>query len=57
MERLKNLWKSLKKDTKGVALMEYALIAALIAVVSIFALTQLGNNVKNKMNNIAQTVS
>jgi len=57
MERLKNFFKSLKKDTKGLALIEYALIAALVSVVAMAALSQLGNNIKNKLNNISNSIS
>ena len=57
MERLKNFWKSFKRDGKGLALIEYALIAALVSVVAIAALTLLGNNAKNKFNNISNSIS
>jgi pilus assembly protein Flp/PilA len=41
---------------EGQALVEYALILALIAVVAIAALTLLGGNVKNILSNIATTI-
>ena len=46
------------KDKKeGQALVEYALILALIAIVVILALTFLGGAVKNTVNNIANAVN
>jgi pilus assembly protein Flp/PilA len=41
------------KSQKGVTMMEYALIAALIAVVAIGTLTTLGSNVNAIFNNIS----
>lgn len=49
--------KTFKKNEKGVTMLEYALIAALIAVVSVTALTTLGNNVNIAFNTIAGKVS
>ncbi len=43
----------LKRDEKGVTALEYGLIAALIAVVIITAVTQLGNNLSTTFTNIA----
>ncbi|WP_298225267.1 Flp family type IVb pilin [Acidocella sp.] len=43
----------LKLDTRAVTAIEYALIAALIAVVIIGAVTQLGTGVKNTFNTVA----
>jgi len=57
MERLKNFWKSLTRDRKGLALIEYALIAALVSVVAIAALTLVGGNVQNKFNNVGNSIS
>lgn len=45
------------KENKGQALVEYALILALIAVVVILALTFLGGAAKNTLNNIATQVN
>ncbi len=53
-------WTSLRQraqDDKGQALVEYALIIALIAVVAIAALTFLGGTAKNKLNQIGQNIS
>ena len=46
----------LKKREEGQALVEYALILALIAVVSIAALTTLGGNVATQLGNIASAI-
>ena len=44
-------------DESGATAIEYGLIAGLIAVVIIGALTTLGTNVKNKFNAIANNLS
>ncbi|HBQ96422.1 MAG: Flp family type IVb pilin [Firmicutes bacterium] len=46
-----------KEKKEGQALVEYALILALIAIVVILALTFLGGAVKNTVNNIANAVN
>jgi pilus assembly protein Flp/PilA len=43
----------LKADDRAVTAIEYALIAALIAVVIIGAVTQLGNGVSGTFNTVA----
>ncbi len=45
------------KEEKGQALVEYALILALIAVVVIVALSFLGGTAKNTLNNIGQNIA
>jgi pilus assembly protein Flp/PilA len=40
------------KESKGAALIEYALIASLIAIAAIAAMTGLGGHIKNKFNHI-----
>lgn len=45
------------KNKDGQALVEYALILALIAVVVIAALHFLGGSVKHQLNNIAQNIT
>ena len=47
----------LKRDEKGVTALEYGLIAALIAVVIITAVTNLGNNLSNTFTNIGNHFS
>ena len=44
------------RSEEGQALVEYALILALIAVVSIAALTALGGNVATQLQNIANAI-
>ena len=46
-----------KEKKEGQAVVEYALILALIAIVVILALTFLGGAVKNTVNNIANAVN
>lgn len=43
----------LKRDEKGVTALEYGLIAALIAVVIIAAVSSLGSNLSQTFNNVA----
>ncbi|PSR26490.1 MAG: Flp family type IVb pilin [Sulfobacillus thermosulfidooxidans] len=50
-------WLTRLKEADGQALVEYALILALIAVVVIFALKFLGHAVNNTINNIANAVN
>jgi pilus assembly protein Flp/PilA len=52
MERIKRFL----KDEEGVTMIEYGLIAALIAVVVIGVLTTLGQNLNTKFNNVATAV-
>ncbi len=44
------------EDQRGATAIEYGLIAALIAVVIITAVTTLGTNLRTKFNNIANAV-
>ncbi|HET8653577.1 MAG TPA: Flp family type IVb pilin [Gaiellaceae bacterium] len=54
MLRTFTMWfASMRDREEGQALVEYALILALVAVVSIGALTLLGTNVSGVLNNIA----
>jgi pilus assembly protein Flp/PilA len=41
------------RDNKGATAIEYGLIAALIAVAAITAMTSLGNNLENTFNNVS----
>ncbi|MDQ3896100.1 MAG: Flp family type IVb pilin [Actinomycetota bacterium] len=45
------------KTERGAALVEYALLLALIAVVCIVALTQLGGDASKKFDDIGQSIS
>jgi pilus assembly protein Flp/PilA len=44
------------KDESGATAIEYGLIAALIAVVIITAVTTIGTNLKGTFNNVANSV-
>ena len=43
-------------NKKGAAMVEYALLAALIAVVAVSTITTLGTNVKTAFNSIATSL-
>jgi pilus assembly protein Flp/PilA len=45
------------KEEDGQALVEYALILALVAIVVIGAVIFLGNGVHNTLNNVANSIS
>ena len=45
------------RSERGAALVEYALLVALIAVVCIVAITLLGKNASNKFQNIANSLN
>jgi pilus assembly protein Flp/PilA len=55
-EKMKNLFKKIKKDESGATAIEYGLIAALIAVVLISSLGLLGNNIKSSFGKISNSV-
>lgn len=44
------------KNNKGATAIEYGLIAALIAVAAIAAMSGLGNNLKNTFNNVSSNL-
>ena len=48
--------KSLRKDEDGATAIEYGLIAALIAVVIIAAVTLVGQDLQNAFNNVANAI-
>ncbi|HET9429104.1 MAG TPA: Flp family type IVb pilin [Allosphingosinicella sp.] len=45
------------KDTKGATAIEYGLIAALIAVAAITAMTGLGNSLDNTFTNVSNAMN
>jgi pilus assembly protein Flp/PilA len=51
------LMAKLNRDEKGAALVEYALLLALIAVVCIVALQFLGNNASSKFSKIGNSIA
>jgi pilus assembly protein Flp/PilA len=53
---LRTLLSNLIRDESGVTAIEYALIAALIAVAAIAAFTLVGTNLSNTFSNIATKV-
>jgi pilus assembly protein Flp/PilA len=50
---MRNLALSLLRDDRGVTAVEYGLIAALISVVIVTAVTAVGTNLKNTFNTVA----
>jgi pilus assembly protein Flp/PilA len=54
---MNNLIKKLAREETAQGMAEYALLAGLIAVVAIAAVTLLGNNIKTTLNNIATAIS
>jgi pilus assembly protein Flp/PilA len=56
MSRSSQLLKSLLYDESGQDLIEYALIAALIAVASIAAMKGLTNKISNEFNSIGNSL-
>ena len=49
-------WLALRYDKRGVTAMEYGLIAALVAVVIIGAVTQIGTSLNTKFTAIANAL-
>jgi pilus assembly protein Flp/PilA len=47
-----NIFSSLMKDENGATAIEYGLIAALISIAAILAMTFLGKNVSNTFNTV-----
>jgi pilus assembly protein Flp/PilA len=56
MNSVRRLVKSLLNDESGQDLIEYALIAALIAVAAITAIHGLGNKIDNEFNTIGNSL-
>ena len=48
---------ALLRDEEGATLVEYALIVALVSVAAIAALTLLGGNANNTLNNVAVKIN
>ena len=48
---------SLKSDRRAVTMLEYGLIAALVAIVAITGLTTLGSSLNGRFNSIASNIS
>ena len=57
MVNVTGFMKRLARDDAAQGMAEYALLAGLIAVVAIAAITLLGTNVKTSLNNIATAIS
>jgi len=53
MTKIVKAWLGLKADLRGVTALEYGLIASLIAVAVITAITTLGSNLGNTFTNLA----
>lgn len=53
---MKKLLSKLRKDESGATAIEYGLIAALIAVVIIAAVTTLGTNLSTQFNAVATAI-
>lgn len=53
---MKNIFARFAQDESGATAIEYGLIAALISVVIITAVTLLGNNLVTVFNNIANSL-
>ena len=53
---MKNISQFIKQQD-GATAIEYALIAALIAIAGIAAMTTLGNNVRNSFSKVSSTLS
>jgi pilus assembly protein Flp/PilA len=54
--RLTTAYLELRRQEEGQALVEYALILALIAVICVGALQLLGGNINSKLNSIANSL-
>lgn len=57
---MKNLYSGIQRfirDEEGVTAIEYALIASLIAVVIILAVSEVGRDVNNTFNKVANVLS
>ncbi|HEX4111358.1 MAG TPA: Flp family type IVb pilin [Stellaceae bacterium] len=53
---VKKIWRRLPGDERGVTALEYALIAALVAVVIIGGVSLLGTNISTVFSTVATTI-
>jgi len=51
-----SIFRSLMKNDRGATAIEYTLIASLIAVAAITAMTSVGTSVKGTLQNVANTL-
>lgn len=51
------LFKKLKRDTEGATMIEYAVLASLIAVISIGAITTVGTKVNTTFNTVGTSLN
>lgn len=56
MKKIQELLAKLRSDEKGATVIEYALIAALVAVVAIVGFGAIGNNVAETTNKVANAI-
>jgi len=54
---LKKWWKKVNEDEEGATAIEYGLFAALIAVVIIVAVTNIGSSLNNVFSNVANSLN
>ena len=52
-----SIFRRLAKDQRGATAIEYTLIASLIAVAAITAMTSVGGKVSNVLNNVATSMN
>jgi len=52
-----SIFRSLMKNDRGATAIEYTLIASLIAVAAITAMTTVGANVKNTLTNVSTALT
>ena len=55
--KILNLLRGLYKDNDGATMIEYAILASLIAVVSIAAITTVGTNVNNTFTTVGTSLT
>jgi pilus assembly protein Flp/PilA len=57
MKNFTHVASGLLRDESGQGLIEYALIAGLIGLAAVVAMTTLGNNIKNMFSSISSTLT